>query len=174
MKPHGWIYDEVAAYIEGKKQPPTDDVKVFEWRPDDMGAELVDWNTANPSMGMTVTPGHVAALRRLMPRLGPDELVVLDEVFVLDDWQRRLLLQLFGKPTPNGFQIGSRGQMVLGPVGATSEQLAQQLIDRSIWDDVPRTPRADPEMLNRVIDDIATDVTAKIARTECPKFPRAE
>lgn len=97
--------------------------------------------------------------------------------FELLEWQEEACRRMFGLDVVDDVTTPAfvSGPMYLGPVGALYDECTTgPFLDAAAWDAVPRTPRADPEMLNRVIDDIETDVTAKIARTECPRFPRAE
>lgn len=91
--------------------------------------------------------------------------------FELTEWQEEVWRRAFGTDQPLRVIGAFDGNVYVGP---PSEWYAEQFLSAAIWDEVARTPRADAEMLNRVIDDLATDVTAKIDRTECPKFPRAE
>jgi hypothetical protein len=98
--------------------------------------------------------------------------------FELVEWQEDAVRRMFGLDVvPNDDRMPAliSGPMYFGPVGAFYDECTTgPFLDAALWDAVPRTPRNDPEMLNGVIDDISTDVTAKIARTECPKFPRVD
>lgn len=127
-----------------------------------------------------------------------DHLAETDERFALTDWQKWLLVEIGKRGRVDQefdrimFHASARrqywrrwveaelvsravhGTVRNGPVGVFYDECTEPFLSELAWERVRRTPRNDPEMLNRVIDDIATDVTAKIARTECPQFPRVE
>lgn len=106
--------------------------------------------------------------------------------FTLLEWQEDAVRRMFGldvEADDDRVPAFISGPMYLGPVGATYDECTAAfgvtrdgLVDWQLPDAVlvPHKDRVTPDMLDRVIGDLATDVTAKIARTECPKFPRAD
>lgn len=93
--------------------------------------------------------------------------------FTLLKWQEDAVRRMFGldvEADDDRVHALISGPMYLGPVVATYDHF----VDWQLPDAVLVSRKVDPEMLNRVIDDLGTDVNAKIARTECPKFPRAD
>jgi hypothetical protein len=203
-EPKGSIYEQVVAYLDEQAEIPA----VFEWRPDDMGAEPADWITANPSLGVPPSPASAEILDAVAHPPEPwtwatvsqwvDYLAEHDKRFALTDWQKWFLVEVGkrGRVDPQFTRIlfhessrrqfrrtqleaelvsrAVRGTTVNGPVGVIYDECTEPFLSELAWDRARPNPRNDPEMLNRVIDDIATDVTTKIARTECPKFPRVE
>lgn len=184
QEPHGWIYDEVAAHLDMTAVPPPGTEVVFEWRSEDQ-ANPVDWITANPAIEIPPTPERLADEYEHLVRLTASRqaardwaarVEVIDEKFVLTAWQRDLVEGLFcpskaGTAEEVWASIGIGGAMYHAPVNTPP---AEAFVAAHVWDAVHRTPRRDGEMLNRVIDEVESGVHAKIARMQCPRFPRAE
>lgn len=169
--------------------------ETFEFPPD---FDWAAWNLANPSLGRAIDATlvihtHQAAEdtqltrhlseavrnRRHRGRGLSGDRFILDELkrftevethleFKLTDWQEDTLRMYLGVDDEHQVLGVLDGNMFVGP---SSEYYAEQFLARAIWDEVARLPWRDGEMLNRVIDDIATDATAKIM---CPEFPRVE
>ncbi len=129
-----------------------------------------------------------------------DQLAETDQRFALTDWQKWLLVEIgkrgrvdeqfrrimfnardrrqYRRAWLEG-ELASRavtGQVFAGPAGVTYDECTEPLgwIDETVWAEVRPNPRNDSEMLNRVIDDLATvkiDMTTHIG---CPKFPRTD
>ncbi len=166
--------------------------------------QLADLYAANPSLGRAANVVHVSkqfreaassTLNRMLVegvqprgRGASRDRVILDELrqfraaaadlnLKLLDWQEKIVRQWF-EVDDNLQMLGVHGtNFYFGPVGSPPilyDECTTSFLDSSVWDSVRPTPRNDGEMLNRVIDDIATDCTAKIAAIECPRFPRAD
>lgn len=168
QEPHGWIYDEV---LKNKAAQPSDDVEVFEWRPDDMGAEPADWITANPTLG------------------SPDQVLkFIDDHtdFTLTGWQRDIFEQMYRDPEDFSRRLNAvlSGQIYRAPVGTpppiTPRRPRAPKQRRTDWVYVDEIllvldrPSEIDEARQRLIDEISEDVEAKIARMQCPRFPRTD
>jgi hypothetical protein len=189
QEPRGWIYDEVVAYLEGQKAP-ADDVEVFEWRPDDMGAEPADWITANPALQRLPSPDWITANPALQRLPSPDRMLrFIDEhaEFTLTSWQRDVVEQFY--KDPEDFERRLRavlsGQIrrasvgTLPPITPPRERRGQNrrstdwvYVDEIV--SVMDRPSKIDEARQQLIDDISDDVEAKVARLQCPRFPRSE
>lgn len=154
-------------------EPPADGYAVFEWRPDDMGAEPADWITANPALNQPLSTDRV--------------LQFIDEHtdFTLTSWQRNIFEQMYKDPEDFSRRLAAvlSGAIYRAPVGTPPpitrrrKPRHQRCTDWVIVDEVLMTldqPLKVDETRQRLIDEISEDVEAKIARTQCPRFPRAE
>lgn len=151
-------------------EPPADQA-VFEWPPDDMGPKPADWQAANPALEF---PAQLDRMRELL----------LDGKFELTSWQQDLLAQLYSDPDAFDHRLSSviTGQMWHAPVG-TPPPIKPRRAPRRCWGDwvyvdeiVEWTTRPSKvnEARQRLIDEISDDVEARIARLQCPRFPRAD